>query len=340
MTRRSLRRLACLAGATLALGGCRGIQTMLDPAADQASHIDIVWRSMLLVCGFMYLLVMGFLGWALVRARRAAADGQPAVGHTAAEPGLERTLGAWAGLIVAGLIGLITVSFLVDRSLAETSPDPLKVKVTARQWWWQMDFEGAGPNQLVSTANELHLPLNRPAVIELQARDVIHSFWVPNLAGKVDLIPGRSNYVAITPRRLGTFRGQCAEFCGLQHAQMAFDVKVETPEAFEAWRKAQLAPAVAPSAADAVHGQQLFASKACVMCHRVQGTDAGATAGPDLTHLKSRRHIAAGALPNTAGDLARWIADPQQIKPGTTMPRVPLEAAELKDIVAYLETLA
>jgi cytochrome c oxidase subunit 2 len=328
-----------LLGLACALSGCRGLQTMLDPAGDQARDIDIVWRAMLVVCGIMYLLVMAFLAWALWRARRGGGQAAPAMGHTAAEPMLERGLAGWAGLIVAGLIFLITVSFLVDRSLAEVGPAPLKVKATAHQWWWQVEYEGAAPSQRVTTANELHLPLGRPAVVELQARDVIHSFWVPNLAGKVDLIPGRANYVAITPRRLGPFRGQCAEFCGLEHAKMAFDVAVQTPQAFETWRKQQIGAAALPSTAEEVHGQQVFNAKACVMCHRIQGTDAGATAGPDLTHLKSRTHIAAGALPNSRAALQAWIADPQGIKPGTTMPRVPMSSQELNDLVSYLETL-
>ena len=332
-------RAVAVFGLALALAGCRGVQTMLDPAGDQARHIDVVWRAMLVVCGIMYLLVMAFLAWALWRARRTVADVAPVTGHTAAEPVLERSLAGWAGLIVAGLLALITVSFLVDRSLAEVGPAPLKVRVTAHQWWWQVEYEGATSSDSVTTANELHLPLGRPAVIELQARDVIHSFWVPNLAGKVDLIPGRTNYVALTPRRLGGFRGQCAEFCGLEHAKMAFDVVVQTPQAFEAWRQQQLAEAPPPASVEQIHGQQVLNSKACVMCHRVQGTDAGATAGPDLTHLMSRAHIAAGTLPNTRGDLQAWIADPQGIKPGTTMPRVGLSSDELNDLVSYLETL-
>jgi cytochrome c oxidase subunit 2 len=332
-------RVVTAVGLAAALCGCRGVQTMLDPVGDQARDIDVVWRAMLAVCGVMYLLVLGFLAWALWRARRRVADMAPAVGHTPAEPALERSLGAWTGLIVAGLIGLITVSFLVDRSLAEVGPAPLKVKVTAHQWWWQVEYEGARPSDAVTTANELHLPLGRPAVVELQARDVIHSFWVPNLAGKIDLIPGRTNYVALTPRRAGAFRGQCAEFCGLQHAKMAFDVVVQSPQAFEAWRAQQVTGATPPVGPEQIHGQQVFTAKACVMCHRIQGSEAGATVGPDLTHLMSRAHIAAGARPNTRGDLQAWITDPQGIKPGTPMPRVAMTSAELNDLVSYLETL-
>jgi cytochrome c oxidase subunit 2 len=340
MTRGRLGALGSLAAA-MAVAGCRGVQTMLDPVGDQARDIDGVWRTMLVVCGIMYLLVMGFLAWALwrARARRAEAEAPPAVGHTAAEPALERGLAGWAALVVGGLVLLVTVSFLVDRSLAQVGPDPLKIKVTANQWWWQVEYEGDPPSQRVTTANELHLPLNRPAVIELHATDVIHSFWVPNLSGKTDLIPGRTNYIAVTPRRLGALRGQCAEFCGLEHAKMAFDVTVDTPQAFEAWRTQQLATAADPTDPQAVHGKQVFETKACALCHAVQGSEANATNGPDLTHLMGRAHIAAGALPNTRGDLSAWIADPQGVKPGTTMPRVALTSDELNDLVSYLETL-
>jgi cytochrome c oxidase subunit 2 len=333
-------RVLAAAALTLALGGCRGVQTMLDPAADQAGHIDGLWRLMLVVCGLMYGLVLGFLAWALWRARgRARLDPEPAAGHTAAEPVLERSLSGWTALIVAGLILLVTVSFLVDRSLAETGPDPLHVKVTAHQWWWEVEYPSQGQDARFTTANELHLPLGRPAVIELHAYDVIHSFWAPNLAGKVDLIPGRTNYVAVTPRRIGAFRGQCAEFCGLEHAKMAFDVQVESPDAFAAWRAHQLQSAPTPTDPAAIHGKQVFETKACALCHAVQGSEAGASNGPDLTHLMSRGHLAAGARGLSRGDLAAWIADPQGVKPGTPMPRVPLSGPELNDLVTYLETL-
>jgi cytochrome c oxidase subunit 2 len=333
-------RTVAIVLAALALCACSGFQTMLDPAGDQARDIDVVWKTMLVVCGVMYVLVLGFLAWALWRARgagRLAPD--PITGETPADPQLRRSLTGWTALIAAGLVVLTTVSFLVDRSLAEAGPGPLKIKVTGNQWWWLIEYEGDLPSENVLTANELHLPAGRPAVIELRANDVIHSFWVPNLSGKEDLIPGRINYIAVTPRRIGDFRGQCAEFCGLQHAKMAFDVRVDTQKDFEAWMRRQTTSAANPTDARAVTGKQVFNSKACVMCHRIQGTDAGGTTGPDLTHLKSRRHIAAGTLPNDRGSLQAWIADPQGIKPGTKMPRVPLSADELNAVVAYLETL-
>ncbi|RAK56918.1 cytochrome c oxidase subunit II [Phenylobacterium deserti] len=334
----ALRGLVLLAALTLA--ACHGPQNILDPAGKQAQDIDVVWRTMLVVCGLMYLLVMAFLGSALWRARRKPSDDAlPIQSRTAAEGVLDRTLTGWIGLIVTGLIVLVSVSFLVDRSLADVGPDPLRIKVTANQWWWDVEYQGQGPSERVLTANELRLPVGRPAVVELHANDVIHSFWVPNLSGKTDLIPGRVNFITLTPTRTGAFRGQCAEFCGLEHAKMAFDVQVTSPQEFEAWRRSQLARAADPTGPLEIQGKQIFNGKACAMCHRVQGTDAGAGIGPDLTHLKSRATIAAGTLPNTRGDLQAWVADPQGVKPGTTMPRVPLTASELNAVVAYLETL-
>jgi cytochrome c oxidase subunit 2 len=341
MRRRPLLGAAAVA-VCLVLAGCKGVQTMLDPAGQQARDIDVIWRTMLGVCGVMYLLVLAFLAWALWRARRPrphAPYDPPAAGLTPAEPRLERGLAGWSALVTAGLVLLTTVSFLVDRSLANVGPDPLRITVTANQWWWDVQYAGAAPSERLRTANELHLPAGRPAVLELHANDVIHSFWAPNLSGKQDLIPGRVNYLAVTPQRTGRFRGQCAEFCGLQHARMAFEVVVDDPKTFESWRRAQIASAADPADQQAVEGKQVFLSKACVMCHRIQGTQANGTVGPDLTHLMSRGRIAAGALPNGRGGLQAWIADPQGVKPGTTMPRVALNGAELNAITTYLETL-
>jgi len=327
------------AGLSLALllAGCSGRQSPLNPGGDQAGAIFDVWTAMMAVCGVMYLLVLVGLAWAIWRARRPLGLA-PATGHTAAEPILERSLVGWAALVVLGLTVLITVSFLVDRRLAEAGPKPLNIKITANQWWWAIEYQDPDPSQTIRTANELHLPLGRAAHVELHSNDVIHSFWIPNLAGKEDLIPGRVNQVVMTPRRAGQFRGQCAEFCGLQHAHMALDVTVDPPDRFEAWRQAQLQPAPEPTGSLA-EGQHLFLSKACVMCHAVAGTTAAAVAGPDLTHVASRKSIAAGALANSQANLGLWISDPTAIKPGTAMPKVKLTGDEMAAITAYMASL-
>ena len=168
---------------------------------------------------------------------------------------------------------------------------------------------------------------------------MIHSFWVPNLHGKTDLIPGRQTLTWVKADRPGTYRGQCAEFCGHQHAHMAFTVVAEPPEQFKAWYEAQLKPAAQPSTPAQARGQQVFLSSPCIMCHRVQGTDAGGRVGPDLTHVASRSHLAAGTLANTRGHLAGWVLDPQKIKPGTRMPPNNLEPADLQALLDYLQSL-
>jgi len=178
-----------------------------------------------------------------------------------------------------------------------------------------------------------------PAHVILKSQDVIHSFWIPNLHGKKDLIPGRENETVITAEREGVFRGQCAEFCGFQHAHMALDATVLSRDAFEAWRESQLAPAQAPVDDAQEQGQQVFLTSACVMCHTIRGTTASSRVGPDLTHLAARRSIAAGTLPYSRGNLAGWIADPQGLKPGSQMPNVTLTAQQLQTLLAYLDGL-
>jgi cytochrome c oxidase subunit 2 len=185
----------------------------------------------------------------------------------------------------------------------------------------------------------LHLPVDRPVRIELATTDVIHSLWIPVLAGKQDMIPGRTNVVAMTPRHVGLYRGQCAEFCGLQHAHMALDVQVHDAQGFAAWYAHQLQPAATPTGVDAIAGQRLFTASACAMCHAIEGTDAGGRVGPDLTHLASRRTLAAGALPLDRDHLAAWIVAPQQYKPGTNMPKVPMDAQQVARITDYLMEL-
>jgi cytochrome c oxidase subunit 2 len=175
--------------------------------------------------------------------------------------------------------------------------------------------------------------------IELSAADVIHSFWVPNLAGKQDLIPGRNNVLTLTAAQPGIWRGQCAEFCGMQHAHMAILVIAEPAVAFDAWRDAQIQPAASPATPEQERGRAFFTSRACGACHTVRGTEAGGNIGPDLTHVGGRRYIAAGVLPTTRGSLAAWIADPQTIKPGNNMPLVPMPAEELKAVSAWLTAL-
>ena len=331
-------RAVAAAGGLPILAGCRYAQSPLDPSADQAGHLYGLLQLMLWICGPMYLLVLGFLGWAIWRARRRLMpDPEPEPG---AETGLKLSLGIWAGIIVVGLTVLTVGSFLVDRSLAEAAArERLLVRVTGQQWWWRIAYRLPGAQTWVETANELHLPAGQTARIELGSTDVIHSFWVPNVAGKTDVIPGHANVQDITPRRQGWFRGQCAEFCGLQHAHMSLDVKVESPAAFQAWLQSQAQAARTPTDPVAARGMQVAASGACASCHVIRGTSASGRAGPDLTHLASRRSIAAGLMPFSRGAVQGWIAQPAALKPGTNMPAVSLSPSDADAVGQYLASL-
>jgi cytochrome c oxidase subunit 2 len=211
--------------------------------------------------------------------------------------------------------------------------------VTGYQWWWSVEYLNADPSLIVTTANELHVPVGRPILLTLKSADVIHSFWVPSLHGKTDLVPGRENATWLQVDRPGIFRGQCAEFCGVQHAHMSLSVIAESSDQFEQWLSAQRQPAPAPLTAEQSRGRDVVERGPCALCHTIRGTNAGARMGPDLTHFATRSTIAAGTVPNTRGNLAGWIADPQHLKPGSRMPATGLAAEDLQAVVAYLETL-
>jgi cytochrome c oxidase subunit 2 len=213
------------------------------------------------------------------------------------------------------------------------------VRVTGHQWWWRIQYRDPASGGWIETANELHLPAGRTARIALGSADVIHSFWVPNVAGKMDVIPGRTNVIDVSPHRIGWFRGQCAEFCGAQHAHMAFDVKVESPAEFAAWLASQARPATPPADPAMARGMAVVTGGQCAMCHVVRGTAAVGRAGPDLTHVGARRSIAAGTLPMSRGAMQGWIAQPQALKPGTMMPAVSLTPADVDAVSRYLVSL-
>jgi cytochrome c oxidase subunit 2 len=250
-------------------------------------------------------------------------------------------------MIVTGLVLLTTLilivfgltSFYATRGFTWHDIHTITLKVTAQQWWWQVEYQNEDASQDFLTANEIHIPVGRPVTLELDASDVIHSFWVPNLMGKQDMIPGRRNFITLKADRPGLYRGQCAEFCGLEHAKMAILVFAEPQEKFEAWRRHQIEPAKTPGAAQRLRGMDIFVHRQCASCHTVNGTDAGGQTGPDLTHFGGRATIAAGLLHNTPQNLDRWLADPQQLKPGANMPEVPLSAEDRAALVAYLEGL-
>jgi cytochrome c oxidase subunit 2 len=246
------------------------------------------------------------------------------------------------GIVVPTLILVAVFVFTVLTQAAvaaPAAPPGVTVRVTGHQWWWEVQYLDSSPDRTATTANEIHIPVGRPVRLEIVAGDVIHSFWVPELAGKTDLIPGQTNVTWLQADQPGVYRGQCAEYCGMQHSKMAMSVVAEPPAAFDRWLQRQRQPAAPPTDADRAAGEAVFAGSACALCHTIRGTPARGRLGPDLTHLAGRRTIAAGTLPNTRGYLAGWIADPQALKPGNVMPAVPLKPTELQVLITYLQSL-
>lgn len=327
--------LAGLTGGVLPAGA--GPQSALDPAGPQAASLAwLIWL-FFAVCGVVWLLVMLMT---VLAVRRRGTDATPAeLPGPERDRRMTRVVVAAVGATVLVITGLTLASFLATRRLHAAAEDALVVRLRGYQWWWEVTYPDPDPQRIVTTANEIRVPVGRPVRIELSAADVIHSFWVPALAGKQDLIPGRDNAITVTAERPGLYRGQCAEFCGIQHARMALTVVALPPAEFDAWRVAQRADAPAPRDAEEALGLAVATGKACAACHTIRGTSAAGTLGPDLTHVASRGAIAAGTLPTTRGSLAAWIADPQTVKPGNRMPMVPLSADELRAVSAYLAAL-
>jgi len=318
------------------------LQDVLRPDGPQAQHILGLWHLALGVCTVVFVAVLVAVALALWRAPRGTPDTAADLSSMSApEPRNHRSVLTASVASALLLVFLIVASVLTDRALAQLSTrDAVSLQVTANQWWWEARYDETPGSLAFVTANEIHVPVGKPVVMTLKSNDVIHSFWVPSLAGKKDLIPGRTSRLEFRADKPGVYRGQCAEFCGVEHAWMAFEVVADPPEQYAAWVARQQAHAPQPATPQQLRGQQLFVSTTCVMCHSIGGTTASATHAPDLTHLASRRSLGAGTLPNTPADLKRWIRDPHLFKPGVNMPASNLPDADLDAIVAYLETLS
>src|SRR5687768_15044630 len=313
-----------------------GEHSVHHPASAHALLLDRLGDLMYGIAAGVFLLVVAALLIAVFRRRGADED----VVDPARERRMGMTVAIAAGATVAVLFVVMLLSFGTGRRLTATPPaEALQLRVTGHQWWWEVEYRDAVPNNWVTTANEIHVPVGRPVVIELRATDVIHSFWVPNLGVKRDMIPGEETSIWFQADSAGVYRGLCAEFCGFQHAKMAFEVVAEPPERFAGWLARQRDTASTPADSIAARGQEVFLASTCVMCHAIGGTPAGSRVGPNLTHLASRRTIAAGTLPNTRGHLAGWIIDPQRIKPGVRMPPNAVAPGDLQALLAYLESL-
>jgi cytochrome c oxidase subunit 2 len=330
MMRKGAVSLCCL------LAGCSGWQSSLDPQSTEATHLANLFWLFAAMNTLIWLLVAVALLYTL---RRKSRSDVPAEDNSATARRKTIFVGSLVGLTAVILAAFTIVSFYATREFTWHNTHTLTVKITGHQWWWQIEYQNEDPQQVFQTANEIHIPVGRPVTLELEAADVIHSFWVPNLMGKQDLIPGRKNYLTIRADKPGLYRGQCAEFCGLEHAHMAILVFAEEPRRFDAWRQQQLSLAKMPGAPQRIAGMRLFLDRPCASCHTIAGTDAGGRLGPDLTHFGSRATIAAGMLHNTPQALEAWLADPQAQKPGVMMPKVTLSRDERAQLVAFLEGL-
>ncbi|MEZ2126178.1 MULTISPECIES: cytochrome c oxidase subunit II [unclassified Sinorhizobium] len=327
-----MSRASILFPVLIALFGCSSSQSVLNAQGQSAILLKDLILWIVAICAAVWIAVMVALIWPLVR-RRQGVDAE------VLDRRMRLAVSGAVALTVCIITGMTIMSFYATRGLDQAQDADLTVHVRAQQWWWQFIYVNPDQAPSFQTANELHIPVGKNVRVRLESTDVIHSFWVPSLAGKQDLIPGRMNTLVFRAERPGVYRGQCAEFCGLQHSHMAFFVIAEDEESYLEWADAQRKAGLEPQDPDAVAGKAVFMTRQCAACHTIRGTEASGTTGPDLTHIGSRRTIAAGLLENTRGSISAWIADPQTLKPGNNMPLVALSGDELRQLSAYMESL-
>ena len=318
------------ATATTALAGPENL-SIFDPVSPAATPIRDLFMLVFGVIGIIFVVTEGALIWSIIRYR--------AKGDETTEPpqiyGSNPIELAWTviPIIIVFTLFLVTTRTIYSLDMQEAPEGALKVKATGHQWWWEFEYEDLG----ITTAGELHVPKGVPVFVELRSADVNHSFWVPRLAGKIDCIPNRENHLWFQADEIGTWYGQCAEFCGTQHAKMLIRVISENEDDFDSWVASQKLPA--SETPTKLHGKEVFLSLACVNCHNVQGVSMVGGFGPDLTHLMSRKTIASGAAKNTAENLRAWLQNPDSIKEGALMPNMMLDDAQLDALVEYVQTL-
>lgn len=311
-------------------------ESAIRPEGPQAGRIASLWWFMFAVAAAVWLIVLIALAWSTRRGRRRQLPLIEPSGNT----GMQR----WVVIATISTVVILTIFLVSDIATGHAlgslpHQDAIRIEVKGHQWWWEVNYVDPTPGRMVTTANEIHIPVGVPVQIVGTSPDVIHSFWIPNLHGKKDLIPGHTTSTWFRADSPGVYRGQCAEFCGAQHAKMIALVIAEPRAQFEAWYNAQLDSAKAPSDSVTAKGQEVFLKSACSVCHTISGTRAGGRIGPVLSHVGSRMTLASGWLRNTRGNLGGWIVDPQGIKPGSKMPPNNIDPADLQALLTYLESL-
>jgi cytochrome c oxidase subunit 2 len=331
---------------SLMLFGCETAQSTFlgsGPASAQIAHLSLFMTVLFLI---VTVIMWGLIAWAFFRRRGSLAEHAP-IDSRGGE--LWIAIGGLAvPLIILSILFVFGLNLLADfpihgmhggmtGEMAMMKPD---IRITGHQWWWEIQYLSDDPSLQFTTANELHIPVNQPVNIEVVTSDVMHSFWVPALHGKVDLIPGRNNYIRIQSAQAGSFLGQCAEFCGAQHAHMRLLALAQPADDYEAWLNAQRQPAADPTTDEATAGQQTFLAGPCANCHTIRGTPAGGHVAPDLTHFGSRQSLASESFPNNNAYLEAWITHAQSLKPASQMPDLTqFSGVQLQDLVSYLRQL-
>ncbi len=333
-----MRRMLAIATLLLGSTACNGPQSTLHPGGPAAGNLATIGWTVYILFGAVALTMWILLAWAATRHRGSLATHQP-----------WDTGGGQRWILIGGFaIPFVVLSavfvFAMERMTDFPVRDPKgaapEILVIGHQWWWEVRYIGGPPNQQFTTANEIHIPSGRPVNIALETHDVIHSFWVPGLHGKVDMIPGQPNYIRVQADHPREFKGECGEYCGAEHARMRLLVVAQDPQAYEEWKQGQLKPAAPPTSPESARGQQVFLDGACALCHQVRGTEAAGLIGPDLTHLASRKGIAANYYPNNKANLEAWVTHAQSLKPGAVMPNLTqFSGTDLRALVAYLEQL-
>lgn len=320
------------------VSGCNAAPSVLDPRGPAAGEIR--WLSWVLI-GMGLVVYVGVCGFLVMGLLRGHQDRRQRADHTEAEYPEDAKRGhgivVWGGIVMPAVVLLIIagLTFNTLMALSARSDAAVTIDVIGHQWWWEVKY----PEYDIITANEIHIPVGQPVRINLTAAGVVHSFWVPQLHGKLDMIPGHTNTFQLQADTAGEYRGICAEFCGIQHARMLFLVIAQPPDEFTQWLETHSQPAAEPVDTSAQQGRNIFLSSTCAQCHAIAGTEAEGRLGPDLTHFASRREIAAGTLANNRGNLAGWIIGPQELKPGNLMPATDLSGADLQALLDYLATL-